>query len=226
MADRRLRAPDPASRAAHVSLGQQGVERHEQIEVDRREIHHVNSGDSINRLDECTPAHHTGRMTRPAAPSQQTAMTQLRSRHLFAITITLHPIEEIGNTPAGTRRVFPVAGGDFAGERLRGTILPVAGSDLLLTRADGSSQQDVRMILRTDDGALIVMTYRGVRHAPPEVNARIARGEAVGASEYYLRTAPFFETSSPAYAWLNTIVSVGIGERRPHDVVYQVFEIL
>jgi hypothetical protein len=75
-------------------------------------------------------------------------MTQLRSRHLFTITIKLHAIEEIGNTPAGTRRVFPVAGGDFAGERLRGTILPVAGSDLLLTRADGSSQQDVRMILR------------------------------------------------------------------------------
>src|ERR687897_217951 len=82
-------------------------------------------------------------------------MTELRSRHLFTITIKLHPIEEIGHTPAGLRRVFPVAGGDFAGERLRGTILPVAGSDLLLTRSDGSSQQDVRMILRTDDGALI-----------------------------------------------------------------------
>jgi hypothetical protein len=163
---------------------------------------------------------------RSPQPSQNAVMNQVRSRHLFTITIKLHPIEEIGNTPAGTRRVFPVAGGDFAGERLRGTILPVAGSDLLLTRADGSSQQDVRMILRTDDGALIVMTYRGVRHAPPEVNARLARGEPVAASEYYLRTAPFFETSSPTYAWLNTIVSVGVGERRPNDVVYQVFEIL
>jgi hypothetical protein len=70
------------------------------------------------------------------------------------------------------------------------------------------------------------MTYRGVRHAPPEVNARIARSEPVAASEYYLRTAPFFETSSSKYAWLNTIVSVGVGERRPNDVVYQVFEIL
>src|SRR5262245_13758900 len=195
MADRRLRAPDPPSSAANVGLGQQGVERNEKIEVDRDEIHHVNSYDSINRLDESIAARHTWRMTarltvlaacvlcapaapqaqpRPAEPSQRTAMTQLRSRHLFTITIKLHPIEEIGNTPAGTRRVFPVAGGDFAGERLRGTILPVAGSDLLLTRADGSSQQDVRMILRSDDGALIVMTYRGVRHAPPEVNARIA----------------------------------------------------
>jgi hypothetical protein len=158
--------------------------------------------------------------------SQDTAMTQLRSRPLFTITIKLHPIEEIGSTPAGIRRVFPVAGGDFAGDRLRGTILPIACSDLLMKRADGSSQQDVSMILRTDDGALIVMTYRGVRHASPEVNARIARGEQVTPDEYYLRTSPFFETASPKYAWLNTIVTAGVGERRPNDVVYQVFEIL
>jgi hypothetical protein len=150
----------------------------------------------------------------------------LQSRHLFTITIELHPIEELGNTPAGIRRVFPVSGGDFSGERIRGSVLPVAGSDLLLTRPDGSSQQDVRMVLRTDDGALILMTYRGVRHASAEVNDRIARSEHVDASEYYLRTAPFFETSSRAYAWLNKIVSVGIGERRPGGVTYEVFEVL
>jgi len=113
----------------------------------------------------------------------------------------------------GKRRVFTVSGGEFIGDRLRGKVLPQAGSDLLLVRADGSSQQDVRLILRTDDEALILMTYRGVRHASPEVNAKIARGERGAASDYYLRTTPFFETSSPNYAWLNKIVSVGIGER-------------
>jgi Protein of unknown function (DUF3237) len=153
-------------------------------------------------------------------------MTELKSRHLFTITIKLHPIEELGDTPAGNRRVFPVSGGDFRGERVRGSVLPVAGSDLLLSRPDGSSQQDVRMVLRTDDGALILMTYRGVRHASAEVNTRIARGEQVAASEYYLRTAPFFETSSPKYSWLNKMVAVGIGERRSEGVIYEVFEIL
>src|SRR5438552_13047472 len=138
-------------------------------------------------------------------------MTQLQSRHLFTITIRLHPTEELGQTPAGNRRVFAVSGGDFKGDRLRGTILPITGSDLLLARPDGSSQQDVRMLLRTDDGATILMTYRGVRHASTEVNERIARGEAVAPSEYYLRTAPFFETSSPKYAWLNKMVTIGVG---------------
>lgn len=58
------------------------------------------------------------------------------------------------------------------------------------------------------------------------MNARIARGAAVSGTEYYLRTAPFFETSSPRYSWINRIVSVGIGERRADSVVYEVFEIL
>jgi hypothetical protein len=58
------------------------------------------------------------------------------------------------------------------------------------------------------------------------VNARIARGEPVSGADYYLRTVPFFETSSPKYAWINKIVSVGVGERRADSVVYQVFEIL
>jgi hypothetical protein len=157
--------------------------------------------------------------------SRSLAMTELKSR-LFTITIKLHPIQELGDTPAGNRRVVPVSGGNFRGERLRGEILPYAGSDLLLGRTDGSFQQDVRMVLRTDDGALILMTYRGVRHASREISARMARGEPVSPSDYYLRTTPFFETSSPELAWLNKIVAVGIGERRPDGVIYEVFEIL
>ncbi len=104
------------------------------------------------------------------------------------------------------RRVFPVAGGEFTGEKVT---------------------RDVRMLLKNDDGALILMTYRGVRHGSPEVNARIQRGEKVDGSEYYLRTAPFFETPSDIYSWINRIVAVGIGERRSLDAVkYEVFEIL
>lgn len=153
-------------------------------------------------------------------------MLELKSRHLFTITMNLPAPLELGQTPAGTRRVFTVSGGQFTGDRLRGEVLPEASSDLLLIRSDGSAQQDVRLILRTEDGALIVMTYRGVRHAPQEVTARMARGESVLGSDYYLRTAPFFETSSPKYEWLNKIVSIGIGERGPNAVSYEVFEIL
>lgn len=153
-------------------------------------------------------------------------MSQLRSRHLFDISMTLHPVLELGATPAGDRRIFSVSGGEFSGERLRGTVLPEGGLDWLLLRADGAFQLDARLTLRSNDGALILMSYRGVRHGSPEVNARILRGERVPPADYYLRTAPFFETGEPAYAWLNTVVAVGIGERRSGGVTYQVFEVL
>jgi hypothetical protein len=153
-------------------------------------------------------------------------MVELRSRPLFRLQIELHPMQQIGATPFGQRTVVPVSGGSFEGERLRGTISPHAGSDWLLRRADGSFQQDVRLSLQTHDGALILMSYRGVRFASEEVSARLARGEIVDRSQYYLRTAPFFETGDARYAWLNTIVSIGIGERLPNGAAYDVFEVL
>jgi hypothetical protein len=153
-------------------------------------------------------------------------MKELKSRHLFTLMIKLHPTIELGDTPAGQRRIFAVSGGEFTGDRMCGSIVPVIGSDLLLVRADGSAQQDVRMLLKTNDEALVLMTYHGVRHASEEVNSRIARGEPVDGAEYYLRTSPCFETSSMKYSWINRIVAVGMGERRGDSVVYEVFEIL
>ena len=150
----------------------------------------------------------------------------LQSRHLFTLLLTLHPTVDLGPTPAGGRRIFPVSGGHFRGERLKGEVSPLIGSDLLLARADGTFQQDVRLLLAADDGGLILMTYRGVRRASQAVDERLARGETVDTSEYYLRTTPYFETSAPAYTWLNGIVSVATGGRRANGVEYEVFEIL
>ena len=154
------------------------------------------------------------------------ALGTLRSRPLFRLEIELHPIQVVGATPLGERRVVPVSGGRFEGERLRGVVAPHAGSDWLLARADGAFQQDVRLTLETDDGALILMSYRGVRHSSDAVRERLARGETVPVEEYYLRTAPFFETAAERYAWMNRIIAVGVGERLPNGARYDVFEIL
>lgn len=153
-------------------------------------------------------------------------MTELRSRPLFTIRIMVHPAQDLGATPMGQRRILTVSGGTFEGDRLRGVVVPDSGGDWLLGRADGSFQQDVRLTLRTDDGSLIFMSYRGVRHASAEVTAKLARGEHVPPTEYYLRTAPFFETAGARYSWLNRIVAVGVGERLPDGAAYDVFEVL
>ena len=62
-------------------------------------------------------------------------------------------------------------------------------------RDDGIGELDVRGTFKTDDGALIYMTYKGV----------VARGDA----GLYWRVTPVFNTASEKYDWLNHIVCVG-----------------
>ena len=150
----------------------------------------------------------------------------LQSRPLFSLSILLHPMIQLGRTPAGGRRIYPVSGGSFEGDRLKGSVSPLIGSDLLVVRGDGTFQQDVRLLLVTDDEAPILMTYRGVRRASPEVDERLARGEVVDRSDYYLRTTPYFETAADRYGWINGIVAVAGGGRIPGGVRYDVHEIL
>jgi Protein of unknown function (DUF3237) len=149
----------------------------------------------------------------------------IETRFLFEITLQVGAPQLLGRTPIGDRRVVPVLGGRFAGERLRGTVEP-GGSDWILMRPDGAAQLDVRLTLRTDDGALIGMTYRGVRHGPAAVIERLNRGDAVDPAEYYFRTTPYFETASEKYDWLNRVVAVAAGHRPPEGPVYRVYEVL
>ena len=47
------------------------------------------------------------------------------------------------------------------------------GADWIIGRPDGSTTLDVRIVLQTDDDALIAMTYLGVRHGPQAVLDRM-----------------------------------------------------
>ncbi len=152
-------------------------------------------------------------------------MAEIRTAPLFTLTLEVAGMQAIGVTPNGNRRIGLVAGGTFQGERLRGTVLP-GGADWIIVRPDGSTTLDVRLVLQTEDGATIGMTYRGMRHGPEAVMERMNRGEDVDPSTYYFRTAVAFETAAPHYDWLNRIIAVGTGRRPPQGPVYEVFEVL
>ena len=152
-------------------------------------------------------------------------MAELRSELLGELSVDLEEPLELGATPHGVRRIYGVKGGTFRGPRLKGKVLPTGG-DWLLIRPDGAGELDVRATLRTDDGHIIYTYYRGILHGPPEVTARILRGETPDPSEYYFRTTPCFETGSEKYAWLNRTVAVGVGKIGPNWVGYTVYAIL
>jgi uncharacterized protein DUF3237 len=80
-----------------------------------------------------------------------------------------------------------------------------------------------RATLECHDGALISVATRGYRHGPREVLQRIAHGEPVDPSEYYFRVSIQYETSAPAYEWLNWIVAVASAVRLRDEVVYDAY---
>ena len=149
----------------------------------------------------------------------------MRLQALFKADIELAPAQELGAGPLGRRRIIAITGGRFVGERLSGRVLP-GGADWQVIRADGVTELDARYTLETGDGALIYVRNRGFRHGPAEVLKRLAAGENVDPAQYYMRTTPLFETGDERYAWLNRMVCVASGARRPAAVELEVFEIL
>ena len=143
---------------------------------------------------------------------------------LLKAEITLAPPQDLGDAPLGRRRIVPITGGRFRGERLSGRVLP-GGADWQIIRGDGVSQLEARYTLETDDGALIYVHNVGLRHGPPEVLAKLAAGEPVDPSRYYMRTTPSFETGDERYRWLNKLVCVATGARRKDAVELDVYEI-
>jgi len=108
--------------------------------------------------------------------------------------------------------IVTVAGGTFEGPKLKGKVAEGASGDWLLVRPDGSMRLDVRITLRTDDGAAILMCYSGL----------IVGKEGSRA----FRTAPLFDTGEARCAWLNDIQAVGIGKYGASGPVYEVYALL
>lgn len=146
-------------------------------------------------------------------------------RFAFEIAVDVHAPLDLGQTQAGHRRIVHIAGGLVSGRRLQGRVLP-GSADWQILRADGTGDLDARYTIQADDGALIYVGNRGIRHGPPEVLERLNRGERVDPTSYYFRSAASFETSAPQYAWLTRAVVIGVGERYPDKVVIRFWELL
>lgn len=130
----------------------------------------------------------------------------------------------IGPTTAGFRKIVPIVGGSFEGERLSGEVLP-GGADHQLVRSDGAVEVEARYTLRTTDGALIDVRNAGILRAPPDVLAELAQHTNPDPTRYYFRTRPQFETSHAGYTWLTRIVSVAVAEVRRPGVLVTVYAV-
>ena len=137
-------------------------------------------------------------------------------RFAFAIKAKVAPIQDLGQTARGHRRIIDILGGEVHGPRLTGEILP-GGADWQIVRPDGTIEVVARYTIRSSTGALIYVQNEGLR---------MSKGERVPFDSYHFRTAPRFETADPSLQWLQRATFVGVAARTPDRVVIGFHEVL
>lgn len=151
----------------------------------------------------------------PPAPALL-PMTRIRCEVSALVTL--------GPAPLGERRFVPLGGGTVQGPELNGSLVE-GGVDWQVNRSDGALEIAAHYVIRTDDGALVEVQSNGLRHGPPEVMARLARGEAVPAHEYFFRTLMRFTTGAPQWAHLNKVMAIAVGRREARAVLLDVYRL-
>ena len=131
--------------------------------------------------------------------------TEVTAEYLmtYLVPIERRPID------SSTVIVAVKPGGWVKGPRLAGIIIPTGG-DWHRLMPSGVARLDVRLLIETDDGAHIYMTYNGIAVLTKEVMDALSRGEVVTDKTVpYFMSAPTFQTSSEKYGWLNKVQAIG-----------------
>jgi uncharacterized protein DUF3237 len=146
-------------------------------------------------------------------------------RYAFGVRVVVGPIQDLGQTARGHRRIIDILGGEVAGPMLEGEILP-GGADWQIVRPDGTIEVVARYTIRARSGGLVYVQNEGLRVASPEILARMSKGELVPFDSYHFRTAPRFETADLALKGLERATFVGVAARTPDRVVIGFHEVL
>jgi hypothetical protein len=134
--------------------------------------------------------------------------TSLPVEHLFTLRADIVLGGLLTGGPAGDRVMMAANSGYFTGPRLRGTITP-PGGDWVTRRPGGVGLLDIRLLLHTDDAALILLTATGIS---------LDSGRDI-------KIVPRFETGATEYAWLNRLQAVALGAVGEGHVEYEVYAI-
>lgn len=116
----------------------------------------------------------------------------------------------VGTSPAGTRVIVELINGRFEG-RLNGTLRGRSGGDWILVGPDRTGLLDVRLVVETDDGALVYLQSLGRIDLTP------------GTDQPAAILATTFETASVEHAWLNRAVALTRADATGTELRYTIY---
>ena len=146
--------------------------------------------------------------------------------HLCDLAVTISAPVEVGQTPAGLRRMIPITGGTVTGPQVNGKVL-AGGADFQLILGGGTQAHlDARYVIELDDGCRVFVHNTALRVASLENSQRIMNGQPVNPDEVYFRCQPKLEATTAEWAWLSESQFIGIGRRAPDGVFMSFYRVL
>ena len=146
--------------------------------------------------------------------------------HLCDLAVTISAPVEVGQTPAGLRRMIPITGGTVTGPQVNGKGL-AGGADFQLILGGGTQAHlDARYVIELDDGCRVFVHNTALRVASLENSQRIMNGQPVNPDEVYFRCQPKLEATTAEWAWLSESQFIGVGRRAPDGVFMSFYRVL
>lgn len=138
-------------------------------------------------------------------------MAKIELHPLGVMKVQLSEPVMVGGGPKGARMVVDVPSVELRGERVNAELATNDAADWATVSEDGKlAALDVRLTLKTDDGAYIYVEYCGRM----DMEAGL------------IAVAPTFETGAPQYSWLNGVQAVSAGAVDPESglLIYTIYE--
>ena len=138
-------------------------------------------------------------------------------RRLGTLTIQTDPegLFMLGDTSAGKRIIQELKTVSFEGDRLKGTMTGKSAADWLAVDGQGHTTLDIRVLLRTDDDALVYVALDG----------RADWSEGLGRGVIY--STAKLESGDERYAWVNHLPLVSKGAvGAGGGVAHELFELV
>lgn len=141
--------------------------------------------------------------------------TPLPSPELVPLAVLTFEMESLvlRGGPMGTRVVVEFKGCRLEGERLKASQRGGTAGDWLVVGPEVTATLDVRLVVETDDGALIYLHGAGRTDA-----VEFAKGGVMWLT-------PLFETADPRYAWLNKVQGLAKGTADGPRARFELFEL-
>ncbi len=102
----------------------------------------------------------------------------------------------------------------------------MAGIDWFTPQQDGYGRPHVRLPFLTDDGALVLLEYRGIVHASDAFLRAVEQEGPTGWDDQYMRMALEFDTTAERYAWLTQSLFLARGRLPAAKAIeYEVYRV-